>query len=98
MLENAKKDLLFFLLNSTKKYLTLLKLKNTALFLKNKGKKNSQASKTVKNPNNDDKKSVTVRHSKTAFNLLKPITQSKIITEELETVEKPNIFDNNKLL
>ena len=36
---------------------------------------------------------VGVKHSKTASNLLKPMEQSKIITQELETTEKSSIFD-----
>lgn len=36
---------------------------------------------------------VTVRYSKTAFNILKLLTQSKIINPELELVEKPNSFN-----
>ena len=38
-------------------------------------------------------KPVTVRQYKTASNLLKPIAQSKIITQKLETKEKQNVFD-----
>ena len=38
-------------------------------------------------------KPVTVRQYKTASNLLKPIAQSKIITQKLETKEKQNAFD-----
>ena len=38
-------------------------------------------------------KSVTLRHPKAASILLKPVTQSNIITQELETVEKPNIHN-----
>ena len=51
-------------------------------FKKKKRKKSQKVSKTVKNPNNDDIKSVTVR----PFNLLKTITQSKIITQQLKTI------------
>ena len=58
------------------------------LYLIDKANKFSKASKTVKTPKNGDRDSVTVRYPKTASNLLKPITQSKIITQELETVEK----------
>ena len=36
---------------------------------------------------------VAVRHPKAAFILLKPITQSNKITQELKTVKKPNIFN-----
>ena len=36
---------------------------------------------------------VGVKHSKTASNLLKPMEQSNIITQELETTEKSSIFD-----
>ena len=43
-------------------------------FLINKGKKNYKELKTVENPNNIGIKSVTVTHTKTACNLLKPIT------------------------
>lgn len=56
---------------------------------KKKRKKSQKVSKTVKNPNNDDIKSVTVR----PFNLLKTITQSKIITQQLKTIWKSNFFD-----
>ena len=63
------------------------------LLLNNKDKKVHKVSKTVKNPDNGDIKSVTVRHVKTASNLWKPRTPSKIITQELETVEKTNIHD-----
>lgn len=38
-------------------------------------------------------RSVTVRHPKTASKQLKPITQSKVITQELKSLEKANIFD-----
>ena len=38
-------------------------------------------------------KSITIRHTKTASHLWKSITQSNVITQELKTVEKPNIFD-----
>ena len=63
-------------------------------FLKNEGKENQKASKTVKKtPNNGDIKSVAVRPPKIASNLLKTIAQSKIITQELETIDKSNIFD-----
>ena len=51
-------------------------------FSKNKAKKNPKASKTVKNLNNSDIRSV-----------LKPIKQSNITTQEPNTVENPNIFD-----
>ena len=56
------------------------------MFLKNKEKQIHQTS------NNSDIKSVPVKHSKTAFNSLKPIEQLKIITQELKSVEKENIF------
>lgn len=46
----------------------------------------------MKKPSNGDIKSVTVRHYETASDLLKPIKQSKIITRELETTGKRNIF------
>ena len=36
---------------------------------------------------------VIVRHPEFTSNLLKPIRESNIITQELETVEKSNIFD-----
>ena len=49
--------------------------------------------KNCKKPNEDEIKSVIVRHPKTASNLLKLVTRSKIITQELQTIEKPNIFD-----
>ena len=43
--------------------------------------------KTVKNASNDNIRSVAARHPKTTSNLLKPITESDIITQELETVK-----------
>ena len=50
-----------------KKDLILLKLKNTRnYFLKTKVKKIHKTSKTVKNPSNNNIRSVTVRHPKTA--------------------------------
>ena len=52
-----------------------------------------KSSKTVKKTKKDYIKFVTVRHHKMAFYSLKPITQSKIITQELKTVEKSIIFD-----
>ena len=66
------------------------------MFLKSKGKNIHKRSKTVKlektHTDNGDIKSVTVRHPQTASNLLKRITQSKIITQELETEEKTKHF------
>ena len=70
-----------------KKYLTLLKLKNIIISYQKKGK---QIQKT---PSSSDIKSVAVKHSKTASNLLNYIEKSSIITQELEAIEKPNIFD-----
>ena len=55
------------------------------MFLKNKEKQ------IPKTSNNSDIKAVPVKHSKTAFNSLKPIEQSNIITQELKSVEKENI-------
>lgn len=72
--------------------------KANKLFLKSKGKKHFKASKTVKKLNNGDKIFVTVRHPKTFSDLLNPIIQSKIITRELETVEKSTFLTNNQLL
>ena len=36
--------------------------------------------------------SVALRQSKTVFNLLKPIMQSNIFSQEDENVDKPSIF------
>ena len=47
----------------------------------------------MKNPNNDDTKTVAADYSKSASNLLNPIKQSNMITQKLETAEKPNTFD-----
>ena len=44
-------------------------------------------------PNHGEMKSVTVRQSKAAFNLLMLITQSKILIQELETVKESTIFN-----
>ena len=46
-------------------------------YKKNKGKEIRKASKIIEKPNNCGIKPVTVRHTKTAFNLLKFITKSK---------------------
>ena len=62
------------------------------LFLQGKGKE------IYKTSDIGDIKSVTVKHPKTDSNLWKPIEQSNIITQELETVKKKNIFDINQLL
>ena len=78
-----RRGLVLFVTNLTKKYQTLVKLKSTmSYFFKEKAKNVPKASKTVKNLNNGETKSV-----------LEPIKQSKTITQELETVEKPHIFD-----
>ena len=92
--KQKKKDLVLFATNVTKKkYETVKKAKeHYELFLKNKGKKYRKVSKSMKKPSNGDIKSVTVRHYETASDLLKPIKQSKIITRELETTGKGNIF------
>ena len=60
------------------KYLTLPKIKNTMNYFY----KTKPTLQHNKNPNNGDMKSV-----------LKSKIQSNIITQELETVEKPYIFD-----
>ena len=62
------------------------KLFHYKLFLKCK------ASRTEKNLNNCDIKSVTVRYSKTVSNLVQPEIQLKIIIQEQETVEKPTFL------
>ena len=49
-------------------------------------------SKTVKKTNNSEIKFATAIHPKKACNLLKSVSKSKRITEELETVEKPKNF------
>ena len=80
-----------------KKYLILLKPRNTMNNLFKKEMKNHKASKTVKNPNNGDIKSVTDKQLKTASNLLKPIKQSYIITQELKIVKNQTFFKWNQL-
>ena len=55
--------------------------------------KNLKASKTVRIQNNDDIKSVNVRHLQTTSNLSKPITQWNVISQKLKAIEKPGIFD-----
>ena len=55
-------------------------------FLEKKSNQILKASKTVKTPNNGDVKSVTVGHLKRYFHLLKSITQSNIVTQEIETI------------
>ena len=60
---------------------------NYKLFLKHKEK---QIHKTS---NNGDIKSVPAKHPKTASNSLKPVEKSNIITQEIKTVEKPNILN-----
>ena len=64
-----KEDLILFATKLIKTYLITMNS-----FFKKK------AFKTVKNPDKGDIKSTTVAHPKTIFNLLKPITQSNIIT------------------
>ena len=46
-------------------------------YKKNKGKEIRKASKIIEKPKNCGIKPVTVRHTKTAFNLLKFITKSR---------------------
>ena len=55
--------------------------------------KNCKASKTVKNPNNLNKKCFTCRHLKNTLNILKPITHSRLFSQVAETVLKPKVFD-----
>ena len=89
-----KIDLLLLATILTKKIPDPTKAKGLyKLFWKKKGEKIRKASKAVKKPTNGDIKSVTVWLLKTVSNLLNPITQSNIITQELETAEKPNILD-----
>lgn len=80
-------------LNWRRKYLTVLKLKNTMNQFLETNLKNLKASKTVRIQNNDDIKSVNVRHLQTTSNLLKPITQWNVISQKLKAIEKPGIFD-----
>ena len=56
------------------------------LFLQGKGKE------IYKTSDIGDIKSVTVKHPKTDSNLWKPIEQSNIITQELETVKKKHFW------
>ena len=90
--KNFKKDSSLFGTNLTKrKYMTLLKLEeHYELFLEHIGWKNHKASKTVKSPNYVDIK-LLLLHILAASNFLKSVTQ-KIITQEMQTVEKSNIF------
>ena len=71
-----KKDLVLFATNLTKKIPDHTKAKeHYELFLKNKGEKIHEVPKSMKKTNNGGIKYVTVRHYKTASNLLKPIKQ-----------------------
>ena len=69
-------------------------IEQNKLILKSEGKKIHKVSKTVKN---SGIRSVTVKHPKTAFNLLKTKTQSNIITQKLGTIEKLNIFEKESV-
>ena len=53
--------------------------------------------KIEKFPSNGGIKSVTIRDTKTTSNFLKPRIQSNIITQEVETVENPNVFDTESV-
>ena len=47
----------------------------------------------MNNPKKDNEKSVPLRQPKTTSNVLKPITESNIISQERKILEKTNIFD-----
>ena len=66
---------------------SVLENEDYKFFFKKKDKQIHKAS------NNGDMKSVAVKHPKTASDFLKPIEQSNIITHDLETVKKTDIFD-----
>ena len=88
--QKKKKELLLFATKLTKKILDPTKGREQyKLFLKDENKKIPKAPKTVKNPKNGSKTSVSLRQPKTTSNLLKLIMQSNIISEEAETYKNP---------
>ena len=92
--EKEKKDLVVFANKLTKKYQTLGKLKNIMIYFFKKKKKDKKNLQVIQNCwKNNYIKSVSARHSQTAYELPKSIKQSTIITQHAETLEKSNIVD-----